>query len=152
MLLKQHHYFYPHEIQSRKCLIRDLSTSTSWQYQHQQMMDAPRFQYSLTFLLLHLVINSKTEHKTWPTSSVLQFSFTASSDSQKSTLQGLHQHRNQRGEMNIIHNSQQSKLNFSPWEKNILAHTALDNHLCKCVARECSCLNSYQNQEIEYIK
>lgn len=112
--------------------------------------DALRFQYALTFLLLHLAINSEIEHKTWPTSSILQFSFSASSDNQKTTLQGPHQHLNQRGKMNTIPNSQQSKLKFSPWEKNILAHIVQDNHLSECVDRECSCLNSYQNPETEH--
>jgi len=113
--------------------------------------DALRFKYALTFLLLHLAINSKTVHKTWPTSSILQLSFTASNDNQKTALQGLYQHLNQRGKMNIIPNSQHSKLKFSPWEKNIFAHIVQDNHLSECVDRECSCLKSYQNPKTEHI-
>lgn len=66
---------------------------------------ALRFQYALTFLWLHLVINPKPEDKPWPTSCILQISFTASSDNQKSSLQGLHEHLNPRGKMNIIPNS-----------------------------------------------
>lgn len=79
-----------------KLLLMTVSVSTN---------DALRFQYALTFLLLHLVINPKPEYKPWPTSSILQISCTASSDNQKTTLQGLHQHLNPREKMNIIPNS-----------------------------------------------
>lgn len=52
--------------------------------------------------------------------------------------------------MNIIPNSQQSKLKFSSWEKNIIAHIVQDNHLSECVDREWRCLNRYQNPETEH--